>query len=243
MRFLARTFTSVTIVLAAASLYASSYLRERALLVPDPAPEAWVDAAKPEDRIEVPGHDILYWGNPNARYSVHGTKGLEKPAGIVVHFTRVRPVLHFVRYGHARDFRRGGGSFGYHFYIGRRGGIVQGAPLSRRTNHIKSTKKLQRTRIARHLWNGNAIGISLVGGCDSLLRPAWRNFSECGSEFVTPEQLRSGLALIRAIQEKYDIPCEEVYGHGELQTDRVNFEGEKLTRSARASCPSDVDSS
>jgi hypothetical protein len=30
--------------------------------------------------------------------------------------------------------------------------------------------------------------------------------------------------------------CMEVYGHGDLQTDRQNFEGYRLSRLARAAC-------
>ena len=155
---------------------------------------------------------------------------------VVVHHTSVRPVLDVVAYGHRRDFSRGGHVYGYHFYVGRGGGIVQGAPLGKRTNHIKSRARPQRRRTARHLWSANTIGISLVGGCDPLLAPNWRRWAACSREYLTEAQLKAGLALIRAIGDRFNIPCVEVYGHGDLQTDRARFEGATLTRLARAAC-------
>ena len=67
-RVVARAFTPAVILVAAGSLFASSYLRERALVIPESAPGSWLKAAKSDDRLVVPGHDILYWGNPRARY-------------------------------------------------------------------------------------------------------------------------------------------------------------------------------
>jgi hypothetical protein len=43
----------------------------------------------------------------------------------------------FVKYQHNGDASRGGNHFGYHVYAFPSGDIVQGAPLSVRTNHIK----------------------------------------------------------------------------------------------------------
>jgi len=227
--------------LAVAALVVTNHLQDRALMSNTPAPAEWTVAAGENDRLIVPGLDIAYWGKPDARYSNYATKGKEKPRGIVVHFTRVRPVLWMVKYGHVRDKNRGGASFGYHFYIGRDGKVVQGAPLSKRTNHIKSTKRKERTAVARHLWSGNTIGISMVGGCDKLLRPnAWWMVTNCSGEFLTPEQIKSGLAVIEALQKRYEMDCGEVHGHGALQTDRDDFEGATLTKRAKARCPAEV---
>jgi len=223
--------------LAILAILSADFLEERALLSDESAPAEWAKAAAPDDRLEVPGHKIAYWGKPDARYSNYATRGRKKPVGVVVHFTRVRPVLSMVRYGHMRDRSRGGASFGYHFYVGRDGAIVQGAPLGKRTNHIKSAKKPQRTGIARHLWSGNTIAVTMVGGCDRLLRPNRWWSTNCSGEFLTQSQRRAGLALIRAIQNRYEIPCAEVYGHGILQTDRDDFEGASLTGHARSTCP------
>ncbi len=227
--------------LIAITFFATDYLDDRARMANEPAPAAWLTGAKEDDRLIVAGLPIAYWGKPDARYSNYATKGKEKPVGIVVHFTRAKPVLWMVKYGHVQDKSRGGASFGYHFYIGRDGKVAQGAPLSKRTNHIKSTKRKERTQIARHLWSGNTIGISMVGGCDRLLRPnAWWRVTNCSDEFLTDAQFKSGRALIKAIQERYNMRCREVYGHGELQTDRDNFEGATLTRRVRADCPEQV---
>ncbi len=183
------------------------------------------------------GRRVVYWADPEARYAIYATQKKAPPVAIVIHHTRVKPVLDVVAYGHLRDFSRGGHSFGYHFYIGRGGGIVQGAPLSRRTNHIKSSARPQRKTVARHLWSANTIGIALIGGCDSLLMPDWRRRHGCSGEYVTRAQLEAGLAVVRALQARFDMACDEVYGHGELQTDRADFEGATLTRMARDGCP------
>jgi hypothetical protein len=42
--------------------------------------------------------------------------------------------------------------------------------------------------------------------------------------------------VIRALQARYGMRCTEVYGHGDLQTDRQSFEGYRLSRLARAAC-------
>ena len=233
-------FSHAVFVLALAVSAAVVFLAGRARLEPVAAPPAWAARAEATDRLRVPGHSVAYWGNPDAPYGFVATKRKSKPIAVVVHFTRVKPVLRLVSYGHGRDFSRGGHAYGYHFYVGRGGGIAQGAPLSKRTNHIKSKRRPQRTRTGRHLWSGNSIGITLVGGCDWLLRPRWRRFYTCAQEFTTERQLRAGLALIRALQAQYGIDCGEVYGHGELQTDRASFEGATLTRLARTTCPTQV---
>lgn len=207
------------------------------LLKRDPAPPgAWREAAGASDVLEVAGHRVAYWGNPTAQYSRYATRGRQKPIAVVVHFTYPKPLLRLVKYGHTRDPRRGNASFGYHFYVGRDGRIVQGAPLSRRTNHIKSTRRSERTGTARNLWSGNTIGVSLVGGCDPGQLPQWDNATRCGGESVTPTQLRAGLAVIRALQARYDMACDAVYGHGQLQTDRQEFEGLTLTELAQVDC-------
>ena len=214
-----------------------AYLETRARLAAIEPPQDWAEKAKPSELLSVPGWKVAYWGDPDAGYAKFATRRKKKPVAIVVHFTKVVPVLAVLRYGHLKDFSRGGGSYGYHFYVGRGGGIAQGAPLSKRTNHIKSKRRRQRTKTAKHLWSGNTIAVSLVGGCDWLLRPKWRGSAACSAEYSTEAQLKAGLAVIRALQERYDIPCKEVYGHGQLQTDRQNFEGGMLTRIARGTCP------
>jgi len=226
----------VTIFVVAAGLAFQSFLDRRARWSGEAAPGAWLAAAKADDRLELAGREIAYWGNPEARYSRYATRSKKRPVAIVVHYTSAKPVKSLVDYGHMRDMGRGGASFGYHFYVGRDGGIVQGAPLSRRTNHIKFRTNPRRTETARYLWSGNTIGVSLVGGCDPLMRPNFRTWRYCSEEFVTERQLQAGLAVIQALQVRYGMRCEEVYGHGDLQTDRQSFEGYRLSRLARAGC-------
>jgi hypothetical protein len=201
-------------------------------------PDDWRRAAPRSDILEIPGVDIKYWGNPAARYSAYASRSAQKPRAVVVHFNYPRPVLDLVKYGHKRDPNRGNNSFGYHFYIGRGGEIVQGAPLSRRTNHIKSARRSERRDIARDLWSGNTIGVSLVGACNPLRAPKWRNIRDCARETPSAKQLEAGLIVIRALQARFQIPCEAVYGHGDLQTDRKRFEGRTLSRTARDGCAS-----
>ncbi len=226
----------LTVFVFAGGLAFLSYLEGRARWSGDVAPADWVAGAAPEDRLTLDAREIAYWGDPDARYSRYATRGKAKPVAIVVHYTSARPVKSLVDYGHRRDMGRGGASFGYHFYVGRDGAIVQGAPLSRRTNHIKFRTNPRRTETARYLWSGNTIGVSLVGGCDPLMRPNFRTWRYCSEEFVTHKQLEAGLAVIRALQARYGMRCAEVYGHGDLQTDRQSFEGYRLSRLARAGC-------
>ena len=220
----ASSLTSFTLLVLTVSMtWAISFLNSRARLAPDLPPVAWAEEAKEGDKLQIEGLDIAYWANPDAGYANVATRRKKKPVAIVVHYTSVKPVLRLVEYGHRKDFSRGGG-------------IAQGAPLTKRTNHIKSKRRPQRTKTARHLWSGNTIGVSLVGGCDWLLRPNWRRLTTCTGEYATPEQLDAGLAVIRALQQRYEIPCDAVFGHGQLQTDRAPFEGETLTQLARAGC-------
>jgi N-acetyl-anhydromuramyl-L-alanine amidase AmpD len=226
----------LTILVVAGGFAFQKFLDGRARWSGEAAPAAWLAAASSDDRMILEGREITYWGNPEARYSRYATRSKKKPVAIVVHYTSAKPVRSLVDYGHRRDMGRGGASFGYHFYIGRDGAIVQGAPLTRRTNHIKFRTNPRRTETARYLWSGNTIGVSLVGGCDPLMRPNLETWRYCSEEFVTAKQLEAGLAVIRALQARYGMRCTEVYGHGDLQTDRQNFEGYRLSRLARAEC-------
>lgn len=216
--------------------YVTHFLETRARWSGEAAPLQWRLAAEPNDIFQIDGRAVVYWGDPAARYSKYATRKRRPPEAIVVHYTAAKPVKNLVTYGHVSDGNRGGASFGYHFYIGRDGQMVQGAPLSRRTNHIKFTTNKQRRDEAKHLWSGNTIAVTLVGGCDPLMRPRWGHWRECSEEFVTGTQLEAGMAIIRALQAKFSLKCHEVYGHGDLQFDRESFEGFRLSRMAREGC-------
>lgn len=207
----------------------------------DPAPPtAWRSAAHEGDWLTIPGRTIAYWGKPDARYSHYATRSKKPPVAIVVHFTYPKRPADIVKYGHRRDFNRGGGSFGYHFYISSSGRIYQGAPLSRRTNHIKFRTRKQRTDIGKHLWSGNTIGISMVGGCNPMLAPVPRNPWACAHETVTGAQVAAALAVIKQLRTRFKIDCRAIYGHGDLQTDRQAHEGATVKAAALATCDAET---
>ncbi len=192
-------------------------------------PQAWRNKASKKDLLYVPGYQVAYWGNPKAKYS---SKPHLKFRAIVTHYTIDRPALNFVKYGHSYDKKRGG-SFGYHFYVDRDGNIYQGAPLSRRTNHVKPPSHKQRRKIARYVSNSTAIGISFVGGCAKTADiKKWR----CLHERTTKAQIKAGVAVAQALQKRYGLKCSAVFGHGELQHDRESFEGKELAAAIRRRC-------
>lgn len=199
-------------------------------------PANWRETAPAHDKLAVAEREVIYWGRPDARYSGYATRYKQKPVAVVVHHTLPKTPLSLVKYGHRRDPSRGNASFGYHFYIARDGRIFQGAPMSRRTNHVKYFKNTKRTGTAKHIWSGNAIGVSLVGACDPWRTPLKGKWFQCAKETIPKAQLEAGLAVIKALQMRYGMDCQEVWGHGALQTDRKDFEGETLTKLARAQC-------
>jgi N-acetyl-anhydromuramyl-L-alanine amidase AmpD len=147
---------------------------------------------------------------------------------VVFHYTENRPALQFIRYQHNGDDNRGG-AFGYHFYCDRKGNAYQGAPLSVRTNHIKPTGHRQRKTAWRYWSSSNTVGIGMVGGC-------WRDpnkrkpiTASCDGERLTEPQKRCGMAIARALQDRFHLEHDHVAGHGDLQNDRSDFEGSTLT--------------
>lgn len=199
-------------------------------------PDAWRTNAQPRDILFVPDHDVVYWGRPDAQYSRYATRRKRAPIAIVVHHTLPKPPAGLIAYGHKVDPLRGNASFGYHFYIARNGNILQGAPLSRRTNHVKYSTNSARRRRARYVWSGNSIGVALVGACKLAKKPSDGGLLKCAAEAPTKAQLDAGLAVIHALEARFGIACKAVFGHGELQRDRETFEGEKLSGMARAAC-------
>lgn len=103
-----------------------------------------------------------------------------------------------------------GGQFGYHFLIDIDGRVVQTAPLSKRTNQIKTNANIG-------VSNANAIGISLH-------RP---------NETPTAAQIAAGVKLGAAIAEQFSIPIKNVYGHGEVNSHKARDEGITLARALR----------
>ena len=203
----------------------------------DPAPpKSWRLQAQPRDILFIEDREVVYWGRPDATYSRYATRSKMRPAAIVVHFNLPRTTTSLIRYGHSSDPTRGNASYGYHFYIDRDGKILQGAPLSRRTNHVKFRTNPKRRPAARYVWSGNSIGISLVGACDPLKAPLAGHRLQCARETPTKAQLAAGMVLIRALQKRFHMTCKAVFGHGELQFDRQSFEGLTLSKMARTAC-------
>jgi hypothetical protein len=201
---------------------------------PRDPPTAWLSAARGSDVLAVQGLQVAYWGRPDAPYGSKVSRNAKTPAAVIVHFTDETPATKLVEYGHKADPSRGGSAFGYHFYIDRAGRILQGAPLSMRTNHIKPSHASERISATTHLDSANTIGISLIGACRS---PALSPITyRCTNETPSSAQIESGLAVIAALQSRYTIPCGAVFGHGELQTDRKSFEGQTLSQLHRRRC-------
>lgn len=156
--------------------------------------------------------EITDLSDPNATYGRSATRGAQPYAGIVLHHARGTPES-LVRYQHQGDPVRGG-HFGYHLYVGRDGQTVQGAPGDRRINHIKGAAAPQRRGAYPNLSNRNALGVSLIGA----------------EEGATPEQEAALQQLVPWLQTEHNIPRGDVYGHGELQTDRMATEGSLAPR-------------
>ena len=194
-------------------------------------PATWIKAARRGDIMSVPGHTVAYWADPKGPYGARVTRQRRRVAGIVIHFPVSTRLMPSVFYGHRRDRQRGGGVFGYHFYLGGQGQIVQGAPLTRRTNHVLgagSSKRRPNAAVGHD--SRDLIGIATVGACVRGSGPM------CTHESLTDAQRAATLALVAALQERYKLPCDAIWGHGEMQTNRLPFEGRTIATEVRARC-------
>ncbi len=166
------------------------------------------------------GVKLRYAGIPNAPYGRSATAQAKPFRGIVLHYTGSNSTVdEAVAYGLKDDPERGG-AFGYHFYIGRDGEIVQAAPMEKRTNHVKAPGSAERIR--GDLSNSDAIGISLVGD----------------GEHPTPAQIESARKLGQSLMAAYGIKTDHVFGHGELQNDREGNEGATVAQVLRGGAAS-----
>lgn len=182
----------------------------------------------------MPNWHVAYWGDPRAPYGIEATKAAKRPVAIIVHNTNASSMMNVVKYGHRHDANRGG-SYGYHVYIDRAGRIVQGAPMSRRTNHIKPRGHSARKPYWSKLDSSNTVSVAAINACDSLIRPIAVT-DRCIHENLTTAQLEAGMAVVRAMMRRYDIGCEAVLGHGDLQTDREQGEGAMIRDRIRQEC-------
>jgi len=161
--------------------------------------------------------DVVYMGNSNLPYSASASSRPGQINLIVYHYPygSCDPVQS-VRYGHTFDSGRGG-FFGYHFYIAQDGRVFQGAPMSKRTNHVNSSA----SRVVVAYNNNTSIGITLI----------------CGEKGPTSQQVASAVKIGQALQVAYGVPNNRVFGHGEIQTTRGIGEGAPAQQHVRGGVP------
>lgn len=207
-------------------------------------PVVWRAQAGYQNIMVLPDRYVAYWGKPGKKhYGVDATDEKRPFAGIITHFTLPAArkmtdqewTVRLVKYQHRGDMSRSGQHFGYHFYIDGMGNIYQGAPLTYRTNHIKPSRHpFRKPGPSRKLDNRNAIGISMVGGCYTKRTGL---AARCQREDVTDKQVAAAAELVSALQFRFEMPCEAVYGHGEAQgRDRAPFEGLTVAKHVRDNC-------
>ncbi len=118
--------------------------------------------------------------------------------------------------------RADGHMYGYHFLIDVDGTIHQAAPLTKRTNHVKT--KASRRKFGSFVTNRNAIGL--------CFQHADHNPNMAPNE----AQMKAGARLLDALQ--IACKCElSLFGHGEIQTDKNPFEGEAFAKRYRQHGP------
>lgn len=158
------------------------------------------------------GLEIEYRGVDSCPYGVSASNNKKPFSAIVLHHTSPRHDTEwYIQYQIDGDPARGG-HFGYHFYIAPDGTIYQGAPLTKRTNHVNPKGSVRRP-FGRNAQNTNAIGITLSGaGLPQGYTP-------------TRQQIEVQYELVFALCDAFDIPFSDVFGHGEIQTNRHKTEG------------------
>ena len=167
------------------------------------------------------GLDIEYRGSDHCPYGRSATRRRRPFEAIIVHHTASDHMTDwYVQYQIDGDPDRGG-HFGYHFYIAPSGKIIQGAPLTKRTNHVKPSHRTERKPFGRHAQNSNAIGIT----CARAGKPSFQ---------PTPEQIESLEALTFALCQEFGVEFDKIYGHGEVQADRHQTEGTSAALAMRA---------
>lgn len=170
-----------------------------------------VQAAVRGDMFNTPGMPIKYAAQPGQTFGRSATANAAPFDSIVAHHTGGSTL------GSALETARKGDPFtgaktGYHFLIDKDGTIVQGAPMSVRTNHVQpptSPERIGRPDIS----NSNSVGISFVG--DGVGPP-------------TPEQMGAARNLSRSLMDRFGIQPQNVVGHGQIQNSRQGGEGMPL---------------
>lgn len=191
------------------------------MLIPG-RPSILLDPAE-EIAIGRDGLSIEYRGDDSCPYGKSATANRERFEAIVLHHTsNDHSTDWYVQYQIDGDANREPpGHYGYHFYLAPKGKIIQGAPLTKRTNHVSPSASV-RYAFGRHAQNTCAIGICCVG--------AWNN-----NDFnPTKSQVKNAEELVFALADLYAIPFAGVYGHGEIQSNRSKQEGSSIARTIRA---------
>ncbi len=158
---------------------------------------------------ELSGLGIQYAGDDSAPYGVSATRNA-KPFDSIIYHHAEGDIDNLVAYGKRVDSARGG-SFGYHYYIGKDGKIIQGAPLDKRTNHIKPNAKYGTS-------NASALGITLVDAVGG----------------ATDAQMQSAQQLGARLRDQFGIDPNRIWGHGEIQGDKMATEGKEAAERLRA---------
>ena len=167
------------------------------------------------------GLNIEYRGEDSCPYGKTASANRLPFEALVLHHNRPSHTTDWlVQYQIDGDPSRGG-HFGYHFYIDPDGSIIQGAPLTKRTNHVKPPHRPQRRTFGNHASNRNAIGITCVAAGTPVFKP-------------TSKQLQALNMLAMALCNEFGIEFDHIYGHGELQTDRHKTEGRSAAEQLRS---------
>lgn len=167
------------------------------------------------------GLAVGYHGVDTCPYGKTASRKKQDFDAIVLHHTEPRHSTEwYVKYQIDGDSKRGG-HFGYHFYIAPDGKILQGAPLTKRTNHVSPATSVRRS-FGAFAHNFNAIGITNSGaGLPDRSSPS-------------TQQQETTKTLVFALCDLFDIPFANVFGHGEVQNNRMMAEGRDLARLVRS---------
>lgn len=162
----------------------------------------------------------------NSRFGIDATANAQPVSGLVVHTFGAEKPGQSVNFDksvaalNTYDASRGG-AFGYTFAIDTDGTIVQTAPLDVRTNQVKPADAAQRIGgVAPDVQNANTYGIAY--------------FNQTPNAPPTQAQIDAIDRLTQTLVSTYGIDPKNVYGHGELQSDRDDTEGVSLAQQIRA---------
>ena len=170
------------------------------------------------DGKRLKGLPIVYRGNDKLPYGVTATRKKKPIKGLIIHHpasAKGAGVAGLISYINKPRPPKGY-MFGYHFVIDTDGTIYQAAPFTKRTNHIQGSS--YRTS-AKHLTNVNTIGIS------------FHQASHNPGMAPNAKQTKAGRQLVRALRQVYG-PLD-IFGHGEIQSDKQPNEGLAFARLAR----------